>query len=191
VSATSHQNQASNVTWFFSDASNNNGFASSSYSFLVTAYDASSNQSIGTPQTSNPGATTLTYTDLTNGNSYYFKVHAVLASLQSPQSAASNIVKPATEPDSPINLVVTADASNAGQVLVQWSAPANNGGAPIQSYTVLDDQGTQYNSPITNGATSVVLTGLTSGQQYNLSVYATNSEGNSLPTTPYQSVTPL
>jgi len=190
VSATSHQNQASTITWSFSDASNNNGFALSSYSFVVTAYDASSNQSIGTQSVT--GATTVTFnTNLVNGNSYYFKVHAVLASLQSPQSAASNIIKPATEPDSPINLVVTADASNAGQVLVQWSAPANNGGAPIQSYTVLDDQGTQYNSPITNGATSVVLTGLISGQQYNLSVYATNSEGNSLPTTPYQSVTPL
>ena len=102
------------------------------------------------------------------------------------------------EPDAPVISSVTA--GNA-QVVVAWSAPANNGAAisdyvvqystsPSGSYTTFADD--------TSTSTSATVTGLTNGTAYYFKVAATNSVGTgsysaasaaATPTLPTQTVT--
>lgn len=81
--------------------------------------------------------TRLWYNDtgLTNGQTYYYIVKAENAKGMSPRSNEA-FAKPsplAFEPCAPRNLVATTEYGN---VILTWSAPANDGGAPITNYTV-------------------------------------------------------
>ncbi len=79
-------------------------------------------------------------------------------------------------PSAPQNVV--ASGGNA-QVTLTWSAPADNGGSSIQSYTITPSPaGTTM---MTNGTTTTVtFTGLTNDTTYTFSVVATNATGTSV-----------
>jgi hypothetical protein len=104
---------------------------------------------------------------------------AVLVCLPGP--AAATVIPP----QSPANVTATADNEAA---YVSWSAPAVNGGAPVDGYKVVAvPSGTGIALP--NGAmvvapcgqcTTVYFTGLTNGASYRFAVYAHNSAGYSL-----------
>lgn len=87
----------------------------------------------------------------------------------------------ATVPGAPTN--VSAKASGGGAATVTWTAPSSNG-SPIQSYTV-----TTYSAAsnaivkTTAGITGTTgtVTGLTVGQRYYFTVFATNGVGNGPP----------
>ena len=91
--------------------------------------------------TSSPGGQTvlaascpLTVTGLTNGTAYTFTVTATNANGTGAASAPSTAVTPlAVAPGAPTG--VSAAAGNASAV-VSWTAPVNNGGSAITSYTV-------------------------------------------------------
>jgi len=85
---------------------------------------------------------------------------------------------PLTIPDAPTNVEAI---SRTGSAIVSWTAPINNGGAPIQSYTV---SGVGSTTPITltpqitpDAATSLTVTGLSNTQSYTFTVKATNLVG--------------
>ncbi len=59
---------------------------------------------------------------------------------------------------------------------MSWSAPADDGGSPVTGYTVSGSPGEVSCS--TAGATSCLLTGLTNGTDYTVTVVATNAEGD-------------
>ena len=140
--------------------------------------------------TSSPGSfncssssTTCTVTGLTNGVGYTFTVTATNAVGDSASSASSAPITPATAPDAPTGISVVA---HNHAVTVSWSAPSNNGGSSISSYSVTDGSGDVCSS----SALTCTVTGLTNGTSYTFTVAATNSAGTSLPSSASSAVTP-
>ena len=121
--------------------------------------------------------TTTTVRNLTNGQTYTFKVRAA--------NSASPSVTPATVPGAPTSLSATVSDQ---RVDLMWTAPASNGGATILRYEYeLDFSGTWTSTGGT--ATSTTVTGLTNGQFYTFRVRALNRVGAGLASSS-QSATP-
>ena len=121
-------------------------------------------------------------TGLTNGTAYTFRVAAVNAAGTGMYSVVSAAVTPFTTPDAP-----TAVAGVVGntQVVVSWTAPADNGGSAIIQYQVSyapqgsNDYGTWSTATATQSSSaSFTVTGLTNGTSYKFKVAATNAAGD-------------
>ena len=141
--------------------------------------------------TSSPGSfiedvgnvTTGIVTGLTNGTAYTFTVVATNTLGDSSPSFASSPVTPETVPSAPTNVV---GVRGNGQVTVYWTAP-NNGGSVITNYRITSNSGEFAD---VGNVTTGVVTGLTNGTAYTFTVVATNKNGDSLPSSPSESVTP-
>ena len=145
--------------------------------------------------------TSCVVTGLANGTAYTFTVKATNGAGDGAASAPSASVTPFTVPDAPTNVTATA---GAGQAVVGWTAPANNGGSAITRYTVTAIPGAAPQSaglalqaaPAGGGctaippATSCTVTGLTPGVPYTFTVVATNAAGDSVASVQSNSVTP-
>ncbi|KFN45028.1 autotransporter domain-containing protein [Arenimonas oryziterrae] len=90
-----------------------------------------------------------------------------------------------TVPDAPT--IGTATAGNT-TATVTFSAPLNDGGSPILSYTVTSTPG---NIVATGAGTPIAVNGLTNGVSYTFTVVATNAVGDSLPSGPSNAVVPV
>lgn len=87
-------------------------------------------------------------------------------------------------PSPPISpLVVGAD----GQATVSFTAPSNNAGSAITSYSVTSSPGNYIQ---TGSASPIVLVGLNNGTAYTFTVIATNANGNSAASSATASVIP-
>jgi hypothetical protein len=127
------------------------------------------------------GATSLTVPGLQNGTAYSFTVTATNAAGAGPGSDHSDVVTPSgpstvTAPTAPgIGNPTTYKAS----ARVRWSAPADDGGAPLTGYQVRTYRGTTLvavtSAPA--GTTSVAVTGLTLGRAHTFAVAAVNEAG--------------
>jgi uncharacterized protein (TIGR02145 family) len=93
-------------------------------------------------------------------------------------------VTPSTVPGAPS--IGTATKGNT-QATVAFTAPVNNGGSLITGYTVTSNPG---NLTGTGSSSPITVTGLTNGTAYTFTVIATNANGNSLPSSASNSVTP-
>jgi len=96
----------------------------------------------------------ISYYDYTNGDLKY--------------AAFSSVGVPSLGP--PIGLTATP---GAGQVQLDWTAPANDGGSPVDHYVIYQN-GTAVT---TVTETTVVIDGLTNGVSYDFAVAANNSMG--------------
>jgi hypothetical protein len=177
-----HGNGQISVAW--SPPSYDGGVAITSYTV-----NYSTDGSTYTPFSSTFSASPGLVTGLTNGTAYTFKVFATNTLGNSVYSAASASVTPSTISGAPT--AVLGSRGN-GQVTVFWSAPSNNGGANITSYTVkYSTDGSTYTafgSPFSSSPGLV--TGLTNGTPYTFKVFATNLNGNSTDSTASAAVTP-
>lgn len=160
--------------------------------FVVRTLLANGSPSTVADFTVNPAAngippTTATISGLTNGTALEFVVQACNASGCSPFSAPSSVVTPQalTVPGAPTGVVASPGNKSA---TIAWTAPANNGGSPIISYTITATPG-GLTVTVPASQTGLNFTGLSTGTTYSFTVHATNSTGNSLESLPSNAVT--
>ncbi len=168
------------VTW---DAPASDGL-SPIVSYSVKASPGGQNATVSAPDTH------ATVTGLTPGATYTFTVTATNGiGTGAPSAASSAVTLPGsvTVPDAPTN--VHAVAGNH-QVTLQWTPPANNGGAGITSWTITMVPGP---APVTipNIMSSLVIPNLTNGVAYTFSVHASNSAGAGPESAASAPVTPI
>ncbi len=89
-----------------------------------------------------------------------------------------------TVPDVPTSVsAIEGDA----EATITFTAPTNDGGASITSYTVISNPG---GITATGSSSPITVSGLSNGTSYTFTVIATNSVGNSAASTPSNAVTP-
>lgn len=130
-----------------------------------------------------PGVTgnSLTWSGLTNGTEYQFRVQAInkapKPSAWSPYSAS---VVPAGVPSAPAAPTVQMlnQVGSQNQISVQWAAPFNNGAA-ISGYTLTQSGGGEPSRAYTPGTNAQTVTVNNSTAPYTFAVVATNKAGTS------------
>ena len=132
-------------------------------------------------------ATQFPVTGLTNGSEYTAEVATLYGGAPNDQLAVgSGNAVPYDVPSAPAK--PTASRTGAGEVTLNWVAPANNGNA-ISGYTVSCSpdcpEGPQQSTTL-----SAVITGLTTSTPYTFTVIATNERGDSVASISSDSVTP-
>ena len=126
--------------------------------------------------------TSYAVTGLTDGVAYYFIVKAVSSEGSSAPSNEATATPAVTPPGAPTGL--TATAGN-GEALLSWTAPASDGGAPIEGYNIYQgtSSGGENLTPINGGTliTSMAATvePLSNGTTYYFTVKAVNTAGDS------------
>jgi len=123
-----------------------------------------------------------TFTRLTNGNEYTFKVCAVNAVGTGTESTQTTT--PVAVPGAIMNF--TATAGN-GKVILSWIAPSSDGGSLITGYRVSSDNGETWVNASSN--TGHTFTGLTNGMEHIFKVCAVNAVGTGTEST--QTATPV
>jgi Fibronectin type III domain len=85
-----------------------------------------------------------------------------------------------------------AAAAGNGFALVAWNPPVFDGGAPVESYTVIPSQGDQATVSEADFRAKgyVKVTGLANGQDYTFTVKANNANGASAPSLPSATIVP-
>ena len=135
------------------------------------------------------GALTCTITGLTAGTGYTFTVKASNSAGTSGSSAASGTVTPYTVPGAPTG--VTGVGGTAGQITVNWVAPASNGGSAVTGYRAMVVGDSTAKFCTTTGALTCVITGLVNTTAYTFQVRAINLAGSGALSTASAAVTGL
>jgi Fibronectin type III domain/Domain of unknown function DUF11 len=139
-------------------------------------------------------ATTTALSGIAAGATYQFEVTANNAQGSSAFSVPSNLAPVIPIPDPPTGVQGLAGDT---QAFVSWTAPLNNGGAAIVSYTVtaLVNGNPTANTvtvpaPTSGIAVNAVVSGLTNNTSYTFTVHATNAQANSQESAPSTPITP-
>lgn len=141
---------------------------------------ATFNAQCGT-QAASAAASPLLVTGLTNGVSVTCEAWSSNSAGAGPRTAA-NPVTPATVPDAP---VITGVVRGNQQVTVTFTAPASDGGEPVQGYLPTCGDQTVF-----GGNLSLPVGNLANGVAVTCTVRARNAIGDSAVSTPSESVTP-
>jgi hypothetical protein len=130
-------------------------------------------------------ATSCTATGLVGGLSYSFTVRAHNTAGNGPASGSTSPLVQVTPPGRP---TITSVTPGNGQVTVAWTAPSDNGGAAIDTYTaVVVGDATKSCATAT---TSCTVSGLSNSTGYTFTVTAHNAAGSGPASATSGSVTP-
>ncbi|MEI8050609.1 MAG: fibronectin type III domain-containing protein, partial [Actinomycetes bacterium] len=143
--------------------------------YTVTATD-SSNAVNGGQKCSTPDGSTLEclVTGLVNGDDYAFTVVATNVAGDSPPSASSSTVTPATNPGAP---TITSATRGNGSATIAWTNGAANG-STVQSSSIYAFSGpTLVASKTDCSGSPCTIFGLTNGTTYTFKVSGTNGVG--------------
>ena len=182
--------QTANVTW---TAPSDGGSPITSYT--VTPYVGATAQ---TPKTitGTPPATNTSFTGLTNGTAYTFRVSATNAIGPSADSAASNSVTPAAPPAPPRPLhppaspLHRATRTPTSRGLRRPTVAAPSPATPSRRTSAATAQ-TPTTVTGTPPATATTITGLTNGTAYTFKIAATNAIGTGPESAASNAVTPV
>jgi fibronectin type 3 domain-containing protein len=170
------------LTW---SAAAPNGGAITSYSIYRSTI---SSQEVRLNQTAGSVLSLNDTQGLVNGVKYFYTVSAVNQNGYGPNSTETNAT-PLWYPNAP---VLTATSDNR-QVVLNWSAPADDGGAPVTNYAVYFGTSSSLTqiANISGSNLTYTETGLVNGNVYYFGVAAINSRGegpmgtaSSIPNTP-------
>lgn len=124
------------VTW---TPASDGGSAITGYSVRVV--NNATSQQVGALRPAAAGSTSLVVTGLANQTAYRFQVLATNAVGDSPFSASSNVVTPASGAAVPGAPTIGAASQGAAggklTALARWTPPASTGGSPITGYQVI------------------------------------------------------
>jgi hypothetical protein len=140
-----------------------------------------------------PVAVSASLSGLSSNTPYHFRIVAtnLRGANQSTDQTFATLPNPALiNPPSAPTAVTAAGAT--GQALVSWTAPSNNGGSAITSYTVTPYLGSAAQTPVLVAATatSATITGLANGAGYTFTVTAANAVGSGPPSVASAAVIP-
>ena len=186
ISTATPGNTTATLTW---TAPASNG-GSTITGYTITSVNTTTTNTAAGTITVGAAATNGTVTGLTNGQTYTLRVVATNALGDSPASAPSNPITPASLPGAPAIGMATPGNATAS---VTWMAPATDGGAAITGYTLVafNASGVAVASTTTGAsATSGTVSGLANGKTYTLKVTATNPIGAGPTSAPSNPVTP-
>jgi hypothetical protein len=124
--------------------------------------------------------TTLTATEIPLGT-HFFHLQVSFGSQVSSSHRQFTAVSAPTTPDTP---TITATSTGDGTVTISFTPPESDGGAAITGYTARAYNGIATTTA-SNTSSPVTITGLQNGTPYTITLIATNSVGNSIPTTPF------
>ncbi len=128
-------------------------------------------------------ATTYTHTGLEPATTRHYRVSAINSLGRGEPSSAAGATTDATVPDAPTALV--ANAVDATQIELAWTAPGYDGGAPVSGYRIeVSADGTAWNDLVTNTGvttTAYLHIGLEPGSTRFYRVSAINAAGTGRP----------
>ena len=150
----------------------------------ITSYTVTSSGG----QTATGASSPIVVTGLTNGSTYTFTVVANSASGSSIASSSASALIPSV-PAAPT--VGTATATGITTATVAYTAPANDGGSVITSYTATSSPGSITGTLSQAGSGTITVYGLTGSTAYTFTVNATNSVGTSAASAASNSITTL
>ncbi len=180
LSATASGSTQIDLSW--TAPSNNGGASITGYRIQVSPNGTSNWTNLMASKT----GTSHSHRNLPPSTTRHYRVYAINSVGES--TSASNVASATTEaasvPDAPTGL--SATASGRTQIDLSWTAPSDNGGAPITGYRiqVSPNAGTTWanRADVTGSSTTTYAhTGLTSGTTLHYRVLAINSVGASDP----------
>lgn len=115
----------------------------------------------------------LTITGLVNGVAYPIRVRAVNAAGAGPASE-SVVVTPRSTPEAPSSV---SAAAGDGQLLIRFSPPARDGGAPITRYEYSTNDGVTWRPHDSLSTPAIAVSDLVNGTTYRVKVRAVNIAG--------------
>lgn len=164
AASVSSNSTSATVSW---TAPSSNGSAITGYYITSTPITAT--------QYAASSDTSMTFTGLSYGVNYTFKVAAYNALGVGSFSAFTNVVRPIRYPNAPTIGTVTNSGTSS---TVTWTAPSYIGGSVITGYSVVSNPATTTQTASAS-ATSLSFTGLVLGTSYTFSVAAVNAAGTS------------
>ena len=153
----------------------------------ITGYTAQVYSGSSLIGTATGSSSPLTVTGLPNNTVYSVSVYATNSIGNGPTQNSWPYIKTPSVPDAPTIGTVTLSTLTAS---VPYTAPSNNNGSSITSYTAKAYVGGTYSGISATGSSSPIsVPGLASSTTYTFKVYATNAAGNSNESADSNSVT--
>lgn len=136
------------------------------------------------------GSLTYTFPNLTTSQLYVLVVAAVSAVGEGAPAWSTAVSPAAIVPSPPRDVRARPLRGGAAAVgaLINWTAPASTGGAPLLGYSIISQPDVGVHNVSDPSATGAVLGALPPGQQVVFSMTARNAVGSSVPSAPSQPV---